>query len=225
VYIITREKRAWPDFWRKNKFMEEKKNTNEKWLAIRKKIIGVLVSAGLFLFEMVKIAVLAGITIGLIRYYLFKPFYVKGASMEPNFFEKEYLIIDELSYRFREPVRGEVIVFRYPENPKEYFLKRIIGLPGETIKISGGQILLYNQAHPEGISVDETYLPEEIKTEGDRTIKIGDEQYFVLGDNRSNSFDSRRFGSISRSLIVGRAWLRGWPVTRAEIFEAPAFNF
>ena len=205
--------------------MEEKKNTNEKWLAIRKKIIGVLVSAGLFLFEMVKIAVLAGITIGLIRYYLFKPFYVKGASMEPNFFEKEYLIIDELSYRFREPVRGEVIVFRYPENPKEYFLKRIIGLPGETIKISGGQILLYNQAHPEGISVDETYLPEEIKTEGDRTIKIGDEQYFVLGDNRSNSFDSRRFGSISRSLIVGRAWLRGWPVTRAEIFEAPAFNF
>jgi len=225
VYIITREKRAWPDFWRKNKFMEEKKNTNEKWLAIRKKIIGVLVSAGLFLFEMVKIAVLAGITIGLIRYYLFKPFYVKGASMEPNFFEKEYLIIDELSYRFREPVRGEVIVFRYPENPKEYFLKRIIGLPGETVKISGGQILLYNQAHPEGISVDETYLPEEIKTEGDRTIKIGDEQYFVLGDNRSNSFDSRRFGSISRSLIVGRAWLRGWPVTRAEIFEAPAFNF
>ena len=225
MYIITREKRAWPDFWRKNKFMEEKKNTNEKWLAIRKKIIGVLVSAGLFLFEMVKIAVLAGITIGLIRYYLFKPFYVKGASMEPNFFEKEYLIIDELSYRFREPVRGEVIVFRYPENPKEYFLKRIIGLPGETIKISGGQILLYNQAHPEGISVDETYLPEEIKTEGDRTIKIGDEQYFVLGDNRSNSFDSRRFGSISRSLIVGRAWLRGWPVTRAEIFEAPAFNF
>ena len=225
MYIITREKRAWPDFWRKNKFMEEKKNTNEKWLAIRKKIIGVLVSAGLFLFEMVKIAVLAGITIGLIRYYLFKPFYVKGASMEPNFFEKEYLIIDELSNRFREPVRGEVIVFRYPENPKEYFLKRIIGLPGETIKISGGQILLYNQAHPEGISVDETYLPEEIKTEGDRTIKIGDEQYFVLGDNRSNSFDSRRFGSISRSLIVGRAWLRGWPVTRAEIFEAPAFNF
>jgi signal peptidase I len=205
--------------------VEEIKNKNEKWLAIRKKIIGVLVSAGLFLFEMVKIAVLAGITIGLIRYYLFKPFYVKGASMEPNFFEKEYLIIDELSYRFREPVRGEVIVFRYPENPKEYFLKRIIGLPGETIKISGGQILLYNQAHPEGISVDETYLPEEIKTEGDRTIKIGDDQFFVLGDNRSNSFDSRRFGSISRSLIVGRAWLRGWPVTRAEIFEAPAFNF
>jgi signal peptidase I len=145
--------------------------------------------------------------------------------MEPNFFEKEYLIIDELSYRFREPERGEVIVFRYPENPKEYFLKRIIGLPGETVKISGGQVTLYNEAHPEGIFIDETYLPADIITEGDRTIKVGDEQYFVLGDNRPNSFDSRRFGSISRSLIVGRAWLRGWPVTRAEIFEAPAFNF
>lgn len=204
---------------------EETKNTNEKWLAVRKKILGILVSAGLFLFEMVKIAVLAGITIGLIRYYLFKPFYVKGASMEPNFYEREYLIIDELSYRFREPVRGEVIVFRYPENPKEYFLKRIIGLPGETVKISGGQVLLYNEAHPEGISIDETYLPDDIKTEGDRTIKLGDTQYFVLGDNRSNSFDSRRFGPINRSLIVGRAWLRGWPVTRAEIFDVPVFNF
>ncbi|MDD2758567.1 MAG: signal peptidase I [Patescibacteria group bacterium] len=204
--------------------MEEQKNNNEKWLAIRKRILKFLVSAGLFLFEMVKIAVLAGITIGLIRYYLFKPFYVKGASMEPNFYEKEYLIIDELSYRFREPQRGEVIVFRYPENPKEYFLKRIIGLPGETIKISLGQVIVYNKEHPEGVAVDESYLPADLKTEGDRTIKISDTQYFVMGDNRPNSYDSRRFGPIDRSLIVGRAWLRGWPVSRAATFKAPAMN-
>lgn len=196
----------------------------DRFSGTKKSIIRFLVSSGLFLLEMVKIAVLAGITIGLIRYFLFKPFYVKGASMEPNFFEKEYLIIDELSYRFREPVRGEVIVFRYPENPKEYFLKRIIGLPGETIKISGGQVTIYNTEHPEGVVVDEMYLPADLKTEGDRTIKIGDTQYFLMGDNRPNSYDSRRFGPVDESLIVGRAWLRGWPVNRAQIFDTPAFN-
>ncbi len=204
--------------------MSTEPTDNNQNTDLRKKIIKYLISAGVFLLEMVKIAVLAGITIGLIRYYLFKPFYVKGASMEPNFYEKEYLIIDELSYRFREPERGEVIVFRYPENPKEYFLKRIVGLPGETIKISGGQIVIYNGEHPEGILMDEIYLPEEMRTEGERTIKIGDTEYYVMGDNRQNSFDSRRFGPIDRSLIVGRAWLRGWPISRAEVFDAPAFN-
>jgi signal peptidase I len=199
--------------------------TPNRFGGARKSIIRFLVSSGLFLLEMVKIAVLAGITIGLIRYFLFKPFYVKGASMEPNFFEKEYLIIDELSYRFREPQRGEVIVFRYPENPKEYFLKRIIGLPGETIKISSGQVTIYNTDHPEGVVVDEMYLPVDLKTEGDRTIKIADTQYYLMGDNRPNSYDSRRFGPVDESLIVGRAWLRGWPVNRAEVFDTPAFNF
>jgi len=205
--------------------MEEIQKQNSKLTEARKKILKFLVSAGLFLFELIKIAVVAGVTIGLIRYYLFKPFYVKGASMEPNFYEKEYLIIDELSYRFRPPVRGEVIVFKYPENPKEYFLKRVIGLPGETIKISSGQVSIINNDHPEGVLVDESYLPGGIQTIGERTIKISDSQYFVLGDNRPNSYDSRRFGPIERSAIVGRAWLRGWPVSRAGVFKAPEFNF
>lgn len=205
--------------------MEEIQNQNSKWTEARKKILKFLVSAGLFLFELIKIAVVAGVTIGLIRYYLFKPFYVKGASMEPNFYEKEYLIIDELSYRFRPPERGEVIVFKYPENPKEYFLKRVIGLPGETIKISSGQVSIINNDHPEGILIDESYLPDGLQTVGERTIKISDTQYFVLGDNRPNSYDSRRFGPIERSAIVGRAWLRGWPVSRVGVFKAPEFNF
>lgn len=205
--------------------MEEQANQNNNgWLNLRKKLVKFLISTGLFLFELIKIAVVAGITIGLIRYYLFKPFYVKGASMEPNFYEKEYLIIDELSYRFREPERGEVVVFRYPENPKEYFLKRIVGLPGETIKISSGQVTIINAEHPEGILVDESYLPDGLITAGDRTIKISDSQYYVLGDNRPNSYDSRRFGPIERGAIIGRAWLRGWPVSRAGVFKAPTFN-
>ncbi len=186
-----------------------------------KKAINFLISAGIFILEMVKVAVLAGITIALIRYYLFKPFYVKGASMQPNFHEKEYLIIDELSYRFREPVREEVIVFRFPEDPKEYFLKRIIGLPGETVKISGGKLYIYNNENPEGFELDENYLPEDFVTEGDRIFKIGENQVFVLGDNRANSLDSRRFGPIDKSLVVGRAWLRGWPPNKLSIFSKP----
>lgn len=185
-----------------------------------KKLVNFLISAGIFILEMVKVAVLAGITIALIRYYLFKPFYVKGASMEPNFHEKEYLIIDELSFRFREPVRGEVIVFRFPEDPKEYFLKRIIGLPGETVKITEGKIFIYNIENPEGFELKESYLPKELITEGDRTSKVGENQLFVLGDNRPNSFDSRRFGPIDKSLVVGRAWLRGWPINKLSVFSA-----
>lgn len=203
---------------------QPKEENNGKKFDVKKGAKRFLISSGLFLLEMVKIAVLAGVTIGLIRYFLFKPFYVKGASMEPTFYEKEYLIIDELSYRLREPARGEVIVFRYPENPKEYFLKRIIGLPDETIKISGGRVTIFNAEHPEGIVLDEIYLPEDLATEGERVIKNSDTEYFLMGDNRPNSYDSRRFGSVDRSLIVGRAWLRGWPVSRAGVITAPSLN-
>lgn len=188
---------------------------------ITKKIVNFLISAGIFILEMLKVAVLAGITIALIRYYLFKPFYVKGASMEPNFHEKEYLIIDELSYRFREAVRGEVIVFRYPDDPKEYFLKRVIGLPGETVKVQGGKVYIFNKENPEGFELNETYLPANLNTEGERTSKVGENQLFVLGDNRPNSFDSRRFGPIDQSLVVGRAWLRGWPLNKLAVFTTP----
>jgi len=189
-----------------------------------KKIVNFLISAGIFILEMLKVAVLAGITIALIRYYLFKPFYVKGASMEPNFHEKEYLIIDELSFRFREPARGEVIVFRFPDDPKEYFLKRVIGLPGETVKVQGGKVFIYNKDNANGFELKENYLPTDLNTEGDRTTKIGENQLFVLGDNRPNSFDSRRFGPIDKSLVVGRAWLRGWPLNKLAVFSVAENN-
>lgn len=186
-----------------------------------KAIAGTLMGIGLFLLELIKISLLAGVTIFLIRYYLFKPFYVKGQSMEPNFFEKEYLIIDEISYRLRAPERGEVIVFRYPENPKEYFLKRVIGLPGERVKISDNQVVIYNDQYPEGKKLEEDYLPSYVETLGDKITTLGSEQYFVLGDNRSNSLDSRRIGPIDKGYIVGRAWFRGWPVNRMQTFSAP----
>lgn len=191
-----------------------------------KKNIGIYAAAvGLFLLELIKLAVLAGVTILLVRYFLFKPFYVKGPSMEPTFYEHEYLIIDELSYRFRVPARGEVIVFKYPENPQEYFLKRIIGLPGETVKVAEGGVTIYNKEHPEGVIIDEKYLPANLKTAGERRTILGENQYFVLGDNRPNSHDSRGFGPVDKSLIVGRAWFRGWPFSRIQTFSPPDFNF
>lgn len=184
-----------------------------------------LAATGLLLLELIKIAVLAGVTIIAVRYFLFKPFYVKGASMEPNFYDHEYLIIDEITYRFRTPWRGEVIVFHYPDNPKEYFLKRIVGLPGERIRVADGHLTIYNAAYPEGVVVEESYLPETVATAGEEVVGLAEDEYFVLGDNRPNSFDSRRFGPVERGAIVGRAWFRGWPLKRLQTFAVPAFNF
>ncbi len=191
----------------------------------RQRLSMALGAVGLFFLELIKIVALAGVTIFLVRYFLFKPFYVKGASMEPNFYEKEYLIIDELSYRFHDPVRGEVIVFRPPEDAEEFFLKRIIGLPGEHVKVAEGRVIIYNGNHPEGVVLDEAYLPDDLITGGDVNKILGSNEYFVMGDNRPNSFDSRRFGAIHRSSIVGRAWVRGWPFDRLHLFKAPNFNF
>ena len=196
----------------------------ESKTSYKKILLSYLASAGIFLLELVKVAVLAGITIAFVRYFLFKPFYVKGASMEPNFFDKEYLIIDELSYRLRAPERGEVIVFKYPENPKEFFLKRIIGLPGERIKVAEGQITVYNKEHPEGIILSEPYLSQDLPTIGERITALSEDQYFVLGDNRPNSYDSRRFGAVDKSLVVGRVFFRGWPFNRAQIIPETTLN-
>lgn len=189
------------------------------------KTLKVAASAGLFLLEIIKLAILAGLMILFIRHFLFKPFYVNGASMEPNFEDKDYLIIDELSYRFREPRRGEVVVFRYPDDEKEYFIKRIIGLPGERVKVSEGRVTIYNLEYPEGMVIQEDYLPDGLLTQGNRTIYLGDDEYFVLGDNRNNSYDSRKFGAIDKDVIVGRTVFLGWPIDRLQVIKSPEFDF
>ncbi|OGH92461.1 MAG: signal peptidase I [Candidatus Magasanikbacteria bacterium RIFOXYC2_FULL_39_8] len=177
--------------------------------------------AALFFLEIIKIVILAGITIGLVRYFLFKPFYVKGQSMEPAFYEKDYLIIDEITYRFREPERGEVIVINSPVN-SDHYLKRIIGLPGERIKIEDNKEVVYNDENPRGMVLQEIYLEEE--TPGSISMTLGDKQYFVLGDNRDASYDSRRFGAIERGEVIGRVWFRGWPFSRISTFDVPQYN-
>lgn len=190
----------------------------------RKRAFRVFEAIGLFFLEVIKIAILAGVTIGLVRYFIFKPFYVKGQSMESTFFEKEYLIIDEITYRFRDPVRGEVLVFRSPTKPDDFYLKRLIALPGERVKVEENKIIIYNNEHPQGLVLDEPYLDLGTVTEGKESVTLGPNQFYVLGDNREQSFDSRRFGPIDDDAIVGRAWLRGFPFNRIGLFEEPIYN-
>jgi len=177
----------------------------------------------LFLWETIKIVIVALIIILPLRYYVVQPFYVKGASMEPNFYDHEYLIINEISYHFNEPSRGEIVVFKYPLNPKEYYIKRIIGLPGERITIKDGQVIIFNQEFTEGKILKENYLEPGVETWGDIDITLGIDEYYVLGDNRASSKDSRIFGPVSRHFIVGKTWVRGWPFSRFSVFKNPVY--
>ncbi|MDD5071124.1 MAG: signal peptidase I [Patescibacteria group bacterium] len=180
-----------------------------------------------FVFELVKIIVISLVIIIPIRYFLVQPFYVKGASMEPNFYDHEYLIIDEISYRFREPTRGDIIVFRYPKNPQEYFIKRIVALPGEKIQIKDGQVHIANDSDLNSFILDEPYLASGTKTYSlsEDIVSLGEKEYFVLGDNRNSSKDSRSFGPVNRSFLTGRVLLRGWPFSRISLFKLPEYQY
>ncbi|MFH1255515.1 MAG: signal peptidase I [bacterium] len=180
-----------------------------------------------YIFELVKVVAVSLAIIIPVRYYLIQPFYVKGASMEPNFYDKEYLIVDEISFRLKNPERGDIIVFKYPRNPEEYFIKRIIGLPGEKVQIKNGFVYIYNEKNPEGLKLEESYLPENDKTYGlnEESVTLNSNEYYVLGDNRNFSKDSRSFGAVDGELIIGRVLLRGWPFSRVHIFSAPNYSY
>ncbi len=172
-----------------------------------------------FIWETLKVIIISLVIIIPVRYFLIQPFYVKGASMEPNFYDHEYLIIDEISYRFGEPQRGDIVVFRYPYDKSQYFIKRIIALPDEIIRLKDGQITIINAQNPDGFILDESsYLPA-IHTQGQVDERLEFNQYYILGDNRLSSLDSRSFGPITRDDIIGRTWIRGWPFNRISIFE------
>lgn len=188
-------------------------------------------SLGALFFEMVKVIALAIVIIIPIRVFLFQPFFVQGASMEPNFEDGEYLIISEFGYKhtdipgigsveqFRELDRQEPIVFRYPKNPSQFYIKRIIGLPGESVAIRNGQVYIYNTVHHDGYKLDESvYLDPGVATTDMPKLTLGEDEYFVMGDNRSFSYDSRAFGPIHRRDLIGRVLLRAWPLTRADLY-------
>jgi signal peptidase I len=176
-----------------------------------------------YFFEIVKIFIVSLLIIVPVRMYVIQPFIVDGDSMEPNFHNGEYLIVDEISYRFTEPARGEVVIFHPPQAPQDYYIKRIIGLPGETVELIGGHIVIYNSQHPEGEQLNEDeYL---VKSQINETAKVtlGENEYYVVGDNRNNSLDSRRFGAIQLSNIRGKALLRAFPFNELAIFKNPNY--
>lgn len=137
-------------------------------------------------FEFIKFALIAVVIVLPIRMWVAQPFIVSGESMDPTFKDGDYLIVDEISYSTREPKKGEVIIFRYPKDPSKYFIKRIIGLPGDKVEVAGAQV----------------------------TLKDG--EYYVLGDNRDRSLDSRVWGAVPKKNIIGRAYLRLLPITKID---------
>jgi signal peptidase I len=187
------------------------------------------------IIEVVKMFFLALIIIVPVRMFLFQPFIVRGASMEPNFSEKQYLIINEFGYK-NTPVnifgkdiitvtprktleRNDIVVFRAPNNDKQYYIKRVVGLPGETIEVESGEVTIYNDENPNGKILEQEYLPEGRKTNGSRKVIIADDEYYVLGDNRPASSDSRSFGPLSKNDVIGKVLLRAWPLNDVTIFN------
>jgi len=176
-------------------------------------------------WEVIRILLISAAVVLPIRYFIAQPFVVRGASMEPNFSDREYLVVDEASYYFRDPERGDTIVFRYPRDPRQFFIKRVIGLPGERLEIKNGRIAIYNSAYPDGFGLQEAYLdPAGRLTHPDTTITLGGDDYFVLGDNRDFSSDSRLWGALDRDLIVGRAVFRAWPFNRFGLVAASSYD-
>lgn len=173
---------------------------------------------GSFLKEIFQFAVIAAIVVFPIRLFIAQPFIVSGASMDPTFDTGQYLIVDEVSYRFEEPKRGDVIIFRYPLDPSKFFIKRIIGVPGETVSVRNGNVLIAKKEDGGALfTLDEPYVVNKgngINTE----VTLGRSEYFVMGDNRPESSDSRVWGPLPKENIVGRAFVRLLPLSRAEIF-------
>lgn len=161
-------------------------------------------------WELIKFAAIALVIVVPIRMFIAQPFVVSGESMFPTFDDGQYLIVDEISYLTKGPHRGDVVIFKYPNDPSRFFIKRIIGLPNETVQIKGDVVKIINTEHPEGFVLKEDYVNEKFSV--NQTYKTGTDEYFVMGDNRNKSSDSRSWGMLPRKLMVGRAYVRLLPI-------------
>jgi signal peptidase I len=168
-----------------------------------------------FFRELIEFALIALLIVLPFRIYIAQPFVVNGASMDPTFKSGEYLIVDQITYRFHPPERGSVLIFKYPKDTSKYFIKRVIGLPSETVTIKSGEVSIKNAEHPDSFTLSEPYIVYEKKD--DFTVKLASDEYFVLGDNRLGSADSRMWGPMPTKDIVGRPLIRLLPVSRLDI--------
>lgn len=177
-----------------------------------------------FFFEIAQVLVLAFSIFLFVYLLIMQPHKIQGDSMEPNFHENEYLLTDKLSYRFGEPQRGDVVVFKAPPNYRDEYIKRIMAIPGDTVEIINDQLFINKEP------VNESFLPVETVTNPgqflteEKAVTIPQNSYFVLGDNRSHSLDSRSFGFVSRDKITGKAWFVYWPPQNFGVIEAADIN-
>lgn len=171
-----------------------------------------------FLTEIFKFAIIALVIVIPFRMFIAQPFIVSGASMSPTFETGQYLIIDQVSYQLDNPERGDVVIFKFPEDPSKFFIKRVIGLPGETVELHGTDVIVKDVAEGTQINLSEPYLKNANRKEDFLTITLEREEYFVMGDNRAASSDSRIWGPVPKDLIVGRAFVRLLPLGELELF-------
>lgn len=176
------------------------------------------------LLEVLEIAVIAVAAVFIVRTFLVQPFLVSGTSMLPTFQNGDYVLTDELTYRIRPPERGEVVVFHDVSDPSTYLIKRIIGLPGERVVIDNNTVTIYNKQDPNGFVLNESYLPPGTVTAGDEDVTLSSSTYFMMGDNRAVSYDSRSWGPLPAANIVGLVRFRLWPLNAIQIFSAPQYS-
>ena len=174
-------------------------------------------------WDLVKFAIIALAIVVPIRMFVAQPFVVSGESMFPTFDDGQYLIVDEISYILKGPHRGDVVVFKYPNDPSRYFIKRIIGMPNEKIIIKGDVVTITNKENPEGFNLTEKYVNEKFSE--NKTYETGADEYFVMGDNRNRSSDSRVWGVLPRKFMVGRAYLRLLPFDTAAYLPGAMKEF
>lgn len=165
-------------------------------------------------WEIIQTLVLAGLLIVFFRSFIFQNYIVEGSSMVPTLTTQERLIVSRLSYILGEPQRGDVIVFQYPYDPQRDFVKRIIGLPGETVTITNGVVFINGKPIP-----DESAYVEHMSMETKPPVTLGDDEYFVMGDNRPGSSDSRSWGALTGKNIIGKAWLIYYPFDKAGLVQ------
>jgi len=173
--------------------------------------------------EVLEVAVIAVVAVYIVRTFLVQPFLVSGSSMSPNFQNGDYVLVDELTYRLRPPERGEVVVFHDPVDFSTYFIKRVIGLPGERVVVKNNTVTVFNGTHPNGLALNESYLPKGIDTSGSYDYTLSTSTYLMFGDNRPFSFDSRQWGTLPAKNIVGLVRVRLWPLNDLTAFAAPQY--
>lgn len=177
-----------------------------------------------FIKEITRFTLLSLIIVIPVRMFIAQPFLVSGSSMDPTFEDGQYLIIDEISYYFNKPERNQVVVFRYPNNPSKYFIKRVIGLPGETIIVKDNRVTIKNKKNPEGFALSEDYVKNPDFQNRDIEIKLGEKQYFLMGDNRAASSDSRDWGPVDSKYITGQVLVRLLPVTKVNLYPGNIYE-